>query len=373
MNSLFLKAACFLSFFYRDNVYLSVYFSYEEIMNTFGRYFRISSFGESHGFAMGVVIDGCPSGVPFSEALLREHLDRRRPGRFPWQTSRKEKDEAQVLSGVFKNKTLGTPIAILVENKNQKSQDYSSIKKNPRAGHADDLWKDKFQHFDYRGGGRASGRETVSRVIGGSVAYMFLKEIYQKFQVLSYATQIGPYELQKEYDEDELWSNSKKIEEFPAYFPHQDSEKIKKMLIQAKKEGQSYGGKATVKIKGVPKGLGQPVFHKLKSDFSSALMSVGSVYGVSIGAEEKSSVGQEFHKQASRVYGGIRGGISTGEIIELQVLFKPPSSLGVVAQKGRHDPCVIPRAIPVLESMVYLVIADHTLAKRLDQVNSSIS
>ncbi len=336
-------------------------------MNTFGRYFRITSFGESHGPAMGVVIDGCPAGVSFSIPLLKEHLDRRRPGKFPWQTSRAEQDEPKVLSGVFKEKTLGTPIAIIVENKNQRSQDYNLIKKNPRVGHADDLWKDKFQHYDHRGGGRASGRETVSRVMGGAIAYMFLKEIYKNFQVLSYSTQIGPYQLQKEYNEDELWSNPKKIEEFPAYFPHKDSEKIKEMLVQAKTEGQSYGGKAVIKIKGVPKGLGQPVFHKLKANFTSALMGIGTVCSISIGSEKGHQTGQEFHKESS-VYGGIRGGISTGEIIELQVSFKPPSSLGAVAKEGRHDPCVIPRAIPVLESMVYLVIADHALAKRLDHV-----
>ena len=335
-------------------------------MNTFGRYFRITSFGESHGPAMGIVIDGCPSNMLFSEALLREHLDRRRPGKFPWQTSRAEPDEPKVLSGVFEGKTLGTPIAIIVENKNQRSQDYTSIKSNPRIGHADDLWRDKFKHYDYRGGGRASGRETVSRVMGGAVAYMFLTEIYKNFQVLAYSTQIGPYQL-KEHDENTLWLGLKGIEKFPAYFPHKDSEKVKELLIQAKKEGQSYGGKAVIKIKGVPKGLGQPVFHKLKSDFTSALMGIGTVCSISVGSDEEHLDGQAFHKKSS-VYGGIRGGLSTGEVIELQVSFKPPSSLGAVSKEGRHDPCVIPRAIPVLESMVYLVIADHVLAKRLDQI-----
>ncbi len=336
-------------------------------MNTFGRYFRITSFGESHGPAMGVVIDGCPSGVSFSLPLLKEHLDRRRPGKFPWQTSRNESDEPKILSGVFEGKTLGTPIAIVVENKNQKSRDYDFIKNNPRAGHADDLWKNKFKHYDHRGGGRASGRETVSRVMGGAAAYMFLKETYKHFQVLSYTVEIGPYKL-KEHDEDELWRDSKKIEEFPAYFPDKKrSEKIKEMLIQAKKEGQSYGGKAVLKMKGVPQGLGQPVFHKLKSDIAGALMGIGSVCGCFVGAEGKSSTGREFHKKSS-MYGGIRGGLSTGEWIEIQVSFKPPSSVDDTAKQGRHDPCVIPRALPVLESMMYLVIADHILAKRLDRV-----
>ena len=194
-----------------------------------------------------------------------------------------------------------------------------------------------------------------------------MKEIYKNFQILSYTSEIGPYHL-KDPDETELWLNPKKVEEFPAYFPHsEDSKKIKEMLIQAKKEGQSYGGKMIMKIKGIPEGLGQPVFHKLKSDLTSALMGIGSVCSVLIGSENKPATGRDFHKEPS-VYGGIRGGLSTGGVIELQTSFKPPSSIGTLAKEGRHDPCIAPRAVPVLESMAYLVIADHALAKRLDQV-----
>ncbi len=334
-------------------------------MNTFGQYFRITSFGESHGAAMGVVVDGCPSGVPFSIDLLQEHLNRRRPGRFPWQTARKESDAPQVLSGVFENITLGTPIAMIVENQNQKSIDYESIKKNPRKGHADDLWKEKFLHADVRGGGRASARETVSRVMGGAVACMFVKELYPNLRVFSYATQIGNHQL-GDIDTEKL--THKHLENYPAYFPHKEkSEKIKDMLIRAKKEGQSYGGKAAVQIQGLPKGLGQPIFKKLKSDLTQALMSIGTVYKISLGNANESLSGQDFHKSSSH-YSGIRGGISTGENIDLNVSFKPPSSLGKVAKEGRHDPCVIPRALPVLEAMVYLVLADQILAQRLDRV-----
>ena len=335
-------------------------------MNIFGRYFRLTSFGESHGKALGAVVDGCPAGVSFSLPLLKKHLTRRRPGRFDWQTSRKESDDPQILSGVFEGKTLGTPIAIVVENKNQRSQDYQNLK--TRKGHADDLWKIKYGRHDYRGGGRASGRETVSRVIGGSVALMFLKEKLKEYQVLSFVNQVGPYVL-RDYKLEDLWSQD--IEKYDCCFPHLDqSQKIKEMLVQAKKEGESYGGSAKVYIKGVCPALGQPVFEKLKSSLTQALMGIGGVCGISIGSslEDIGKPGQEFHQNPEN-YGGVRGGLSTGEQICLCVYFKPTSSLGKVAIEGRHDPCIIPRALPVLESMVHLVIADHLLARKLDTLS----
>lgn len=327
-------------------------------MNIFGRHFRVISFGESHGPACGTIIDGCPAGVLFSMSALQYQLNRRKPGRFDWQTSRKEPDCPLILSGIFENKTLGTPIAVIVMNQDAKPKDYEKIEQ--RQGHADDLWKEKFKHYDPRGGGRASGRETLSRVIGGAIAQMFLKQINKNFQILSYSTQIGPYQL--EVDE------SQKLEEYASCFP-QKSDKIKQLLISAKKEGQSYGGKAKIKIKKIPKGLGQPVFNKLKSDLAGALVGIGAVFGISIGCSLQNfeTEGKNFH-QNPKNYGGIRGGISTGENIELELYFKPPSSLGEIAKKGRHDPCIIPRALPVLEAMVHLVIADHVLAKRLDHI-----
>ena len=344
-------------------------------MNTFGRHFRVTSFGESHGPAMGVVIDGCPAGAAFSLSALQEQLERRRPGRFEWQTSRNEPDKAQVLSGVFKGKTLGAPIAVIVMNKDARSKDYEKIKKQARAGHADDLWKDKFGHSDYRGGGRASGRETVSRVIAGAVALMFLKMKAKKYQILGFSSQIGPYDLGNFLNKPEgkknlesFWKNPKKLENHPCSFPDKKkAEEIKQLLVSAKKKGESFGGKAVMRIRGVPKGLGQPVFGKLKSDLAGALMGVGGVCGVTAGRDLVSKKGSRFH-QDQKNYGGIRGGISTGEEIELEVLFKPPSSLGETALKGRHDPCIIPRAIPVLEAMIHLVIADHLLAHSLDRL-----
>ena len=208
-------------------------------MNTFGTYFRMTSFGESHGVAMGVVVDGCPSGIPFSSDLLTESLNRRKPGRFPWQSSRTEPDKPHLLSGVFDNKTLGTPIAIMVYNQDAKPEDYQAIKKKPRVGHADDVWKQKFQHVDHRGGGRASGRETVSRVMGGAIARMFLNHACPSFQILSYTTQVGHYVLEpSDFSLEKLWSHSKQIESYPCYFPHSaKAEQVKQLLISAKEQG----------------------------------------------------------------------------------------------------------------------------------------
>lgn len=335
-------------------------------MNTFGRHFRVTTFGESHGKAYGVVVDGCPSLVSFSEDVIQDFLNRRRPGQFAWQSSRKEKDSFEVLSGVYNGKTLGTPIAVLVGNQDARPQDYEQVKQNPRAGHADDLWKEKYGHYDHRGGGRASGRETLCRVIGGAIASMFLKSTLKNLEVLAFATQIGDIQIPNE----QIDINSLKGQSCEdTFFPNADlREKVKELLISAKKQGESYGGVVRVRIDGVPKGLGQPVFYKLKSDLTSALMSIGAIYAIEVGFENDVSLpGSLFHQEQSH-YGGIRGGLSTGEPIDLKVMFKPTSSIGSVAQQGRHDPCIIPRAIPVIESMIYLVLADHLLAQRLDRV-----
>lgn len=334
-------------------------------MNTFGKHFRVTTFGESHGMAYGAVVDGCPAGLCFSKEVIRKLLDRRRPGYFPWQSSRKEEDHFEVLSGVYEDKTLGTPIAMVVQNKNARPQDYSEIKVQPRKGHADDLWKDKFGHSDYRGGGRASGRETVSRVLAGGIAQMFLQKSCPKLQILSFASQIGDISLKTSPKEmDNLWSKR----DSNHFFPNESQfEEVKQLLISGKEQGQSYGGLVDARIKGVPRGLGQPVFSKLKSDLSSALMGIGACSGIYIGPIEPPKEGSLFHKEETN-YGGIRGGLSTGEIVEIRLTFKPPSSIGKVAQSGRHDPCIIPRVIPVIESMIYLVLADHVLAQRLDQI-----
>jgi len=297
---------------------------------------------------MGVVVDGCPAGVPIDEAQIQQSLNRRRPGSSSVVSQRQEPDQIEILSGVFESKTLGTPIAVIVKNKDQRSEDYKSIKTKPRTGHADDVWKNKYGHIDHRGGGRSSGRETLSRVIGGSIAEQLVKTIYPELCVSSKALQIGPLKG------DEL-----------------NEESVNKLLAGAKQNGKSYGGISQVTVSNTPAGLGQPVFKKIKSDLAQAMMSIGAVNAFSLGSgfHAVTKEGTEFHSQAdSTNYGGIRGGITTGEDILFQVSFKPTSSVLDVAKKGRHDPCILLRAQVVLESMTCLVLADHVLAARLDRV-----
>lgn len=331
--------------------------------NTFGTYFRVTTFGESHGPAMGAVIQGCPAGVPFSWDLIHEKMKRRRPGQFPWMSSRRELDQPELLSGVFENKTLGTPIALLVKNKDSRSEDYKIIRDQPRLGHADDVWKKKFGHVDYRGGGRTSGRETVSRVLGGAVAEMFLKKVHNLLKIKAVPLQIGPF-IRKE---------SFHFTSSPEKWFGEQSKEVETFLVEKKKEGLSYGGTIELRISHPPVGLGQPVFHKLKSDLAGAFMGIGSCYEVSLGAPSfdiSQKEGSKLHgqKEAS-IYGGIRGGLSTGEEIIFQLKFKPPASVLETAKKGRHDPCIIPRVTVVVESMAWLVMADHFLWSLRDRLS----
>lgn len=316
--------------------------------NIFGERFKFISFGESHGPAYGVVIEGVPAGVLIDFDLLNKELQRRKPGQGNYTTSRYESDQYEILSGVFEGKTLGTPIAVVVRNSDQKSSDYDQIKNNPRNGHADDVWKSKFGHVDHRGGGRASGRETLCRVIAGAFAQMLLSSA--KIQVHAYIEQIGPHHLVKTKELDSV---------------------IKDFLAQAKTQGESYGGIVSCHISNVPANLGQPVFHKLKADLASAMLGLGAVEGFEFGAGFRSAEipGTEFHQLASsKNYGGIRGGMTTGEDIEFRVAFKPTSSIKDVAKVGRHDPCIVPRALPVVEAMVWIVLADHLLWSRTDRI-----
>lgn len=336
----------------------------------FGSRFVITTFGESHGTALGVVIDGCPAGVNFDEALLKKELERRRPGHHgsgQIVSGRQETDAPEVLSGVFDGKTLGTPMAIIVRNQDARSQDYSTIKNSPRAGHADDMWKNKFGHSDHRGGGRSSGRETVSRVMAGSVAQMMMKHVSAPTKVIGYASQIGPMML-TEAERKEI--GKKDIDSFQARFPSSRDQEVADLLKKAQDSGESHGGVAEILIQNPPAHLGQPVFHKLKSDLAMAFLSVGATNGfeLGLGFESAEVKGTEFHQGAQDAYGGIRGGISTGESILLRVSFKPTSSILDVAKKGRHDPCIVTRAIPVLEAMTWLVLADHYLWSKTDRI-----
>jgi chorismate synthase len=314
--------------------------------NSFGTLFQIHSFGESHGPALGVIIDGCPAGVPFDAAFLQMEMDRRRPGHQVGVSARQEADKVEVLSGVYQEKTLGTPIALLVRNTDQRSQDYKEIAETPRRGHADQVWQDKFGHRDPRGGGRSSGRETLARVAGAAVAKMWLREETPQTQVVSEILKIG----ELDYD--------------PATAPE--------FLRKAQEAGESWGGVVGVTIRKPPKSLGQPVFHKFKADLASALMSIGatSAFEIGAGVEASKRRGTDFHNEKSRtaVYGGLSGGITTGEDLFLKIHFKPTSTILDLAKKGRHDPCIVLRAAPVCEAMVTLALADHVLWRRLDRM-----
>ncbi len=316
--------------------------------NKFGNLFQWTTFGESHGPAMGVVIDGCPAGLAFDESLLQSNLQRRRPGQ-AGTTSRQELDSAEVLSGVFQGKTLGTPIAIMVRNTNQKSQDYDEIQNQPRIGHADDVWQGKFQHWDHRGGARASARETLNWVIAGSVAQMFCRSQSADVQVEARLKSVA----------------GDKVSEM------QKGELVERLEL-ARSEGESFGAVVELQIEQPPKFLGEPIFLKAKSEWARAFMMINACVGVELGDgfEIASAKGTDVHMASdSKVYGGIRGGMTTGERISFQLAFKPTSSILDTAKKGRHDPCVALRALPIVEAMTWNVLADLLLAQRLNRTS----
>lgn len=349
--------------------------------NSFGNLFRWTTFGESHGAAMGVVIDGCPAGVPLTVENLQKQLDRRKPGQTDTASqsvlvsSRQEEDQVEILSGVFQGKTLGTPIACVVKNKDQRSQDYEGLTPKTRTGHADDVWKDKFGHTDPRGGGRSSGRETLSRVIAGTVAQNFVQKVFPEIKVLGFVKSIGEMVV-NEQELDELrshWKNAAfSVDTYSARFPTSRFD-IASLLLQAKQEGESYGGVVELWVEGLPGGLGEPVFYKLKNILASAVMSIGATCGFEVGdgfamASQKGTVAHNSVKNTQ--YGGIRGGISTGETLLFRTAFKPTSSILDVAKRGRHDPCIVPRAVPVVEAMTWAVLADMTLSRNLNKLGS---
>lgn len=326
--------------------------------NSFGKTFSLTTFGESHGEALGVVLDGVPPGLNFSLSDLQAALDKRAPGKIKGTTARKEPDTAEVLSGIFEDQTLGTPIAIIVRNTNQKSEDYDKLKNAYRPGHADETTMLKYGVRDHRGGGRSSGRETLSRVIAGYFASLILPTVMVK----GFVTKLGPFEHEEiPVDLDQDYS--------PYSFPDTSKNKeIENYLEQLKKDGDSVGGKVCVVVKNCPTGLGEPAFDKLKADLAKAILSIGAVVGFSYGLGEKMAYlrGSEVSKDKSS-FGGMEGGISNGEQLLMNVIFKPTSTVGEKAKEGRHDPCIIPRAIPVVEAMVKIVLADHYLRQRAYQ------
>lgn len=352
--------------------------------NIFGNYIRISSFGESHGPAIGVVIDGFPSGITFRPEWLTEALDRRRPGKHITSSPRNEKDKWEILSGVFDNQTLGTPISILVWNNDTRSSDYDHLKNIIRPGHADFTYLDKYGIRDYRGGGRQSARETVARVAAGAFARMILEPI--GIYIQAFIKQIHSINIEKPYTEYDL-SGIKNLD-----FPCPDTEKSMEMLQfieKVKSEGDSVGGIIQCVCKGVPSGLGEPVFDKLHARLAYAMLGINACKGFEIGegfqsAKLKGSenndsfyVDENIVKTHTNHAGGVLGGISNGMDIYFNVAFKATSSIQKTQESidlnhdavelkinGRHDPCVVPRAVPIVEAMTALVIVDFILAQK---------
>ena len=328
--------------------------------NHFGKMFSIVTFGESHGEAIGVVLDGVPPGLEISMENLQKDLDRRAPGKIPGTTSRKEPDKAEILSGVFEGKTLGTPVAVIVRNQNQRSKDYDKLKNSYRPGHADETTQIKFGIRDHRGGGRSSGRETLSRVVAGYFAGLMIPEV----KIRAFISKIGPFQLKDPFPE----NLPKDLGDY-SYPELEKASEIKQFLLGLKKEGESVGGKISITVDNCPAGLGEPAFDKLKADFAKAFLSVGAVTSFSFGLGEKMAAlpGSVVSRDSSH-FGGIEGGISNGERITMQVTFKPTSTIGEKAKEGRHDPCILPRAVPVIEAMTKVVLADHFLRQRAYQL-----
>jgi chorismate synthase len=330
--------------------------------NTFGRFLTVTSFGESHGAALGAVIDGCPAGIAIGPEDFERALARRRPGQSAISTSRAESDRPEILSGIFEGKTLGTPIAVLVRNEDARSSDYDPASVRP--GHADEVWEKKFGLRDWRGGGRSSGRETLARVIGGVAA---VKILPPEVKIVGFARSVGGH-LAVTVPEA---LTSELVDRHPTRCPDPSvAAAIEKELLACKESGDSRGGVAEIWADGVPAGWGEPVFRKLKSELAAGLMSVGGVVGVEIGAGCTAAArsGLNFHASKEGA-GGIQGGLSNGERILLRAAFKPAATLGMKATKGRHDPCIVPRAIPVLEAMTALVLADFYLESRLNRAS----
>jgi chorismate synthase len=338
--------------------------------NSTGEFLTLTTFGESHGVALGAVIDGCPAGVALDLDDFARALARRRPGQSAITTARQESDTPEILSGVFEGRTLGTPICVIVRNTDARSKDYDP--NYYRAGHADRVWQDKFGHRDHRGGGRASGRETLCRVIGGVVAEKILPT---DVRIVAFTRQVGTHlatDVPAVLDRHVVDGHPTRCPD-----PHAAAA-IEADLETCKQSGDSRGGVIELWIDHCPPGLGEPVFRKVKALLAQAMMSIGAVVGVSLGdaPADIATRGADFHdgisgdgKNAglSPAAHGIQGGITNGERIVLQVFFKPPSTVGSMALSGRHDPCILPRAVPVVEAMAALVLADLYLAQRLDR------
>ena len=357
--------------------------------NSFGSKFRISTFGESHGKAIGVTVDGCPAGIEVDEEFIQSELARRKPGQSKITTQRKEDDEFQILSGVFEGKTTGAPLAMIIFNTNQKSKDYSHIAKSYRPSHADFTYQEKYGIRDYRGGGRSSARETAARVAAGALAKLVLNQLGVK--VVAYVSQVGPLKTDKPYISLDLSKTENNIVRCP---DEAMADKMITYIDQIRKSGDTVGGIVTAVITGVPVGLGEPVFDKLHARLGTAMLGINAVKGFEYGsgfegAAMKGSDHNDIIEKTEDVIstktnlsGGIQGGISNGEDIYFNVAFKPVATIMrdqpsidqdgkevTVSGRGRHDPCVLPRAVPIVEAMAALTIMDFYLLHQSTKLN----
>lgn len=320
--------------------------------NTFGQLFRVTTWGESHGLALGVVIDGCPAGLKISQREIQKELDRRRPGQSQLTTQRQEKDQVEILSGISEGQTLGTPISMLIRNTDARSRDYSKLKAKFRSGHADQVYQEKYGIRDWRGGGRASGRETVARVAAGVIA----KKILLPCEIIGHTKQVGRIKARK--------FNLGQIEKNPVRCADPEiAKEMIKLILKTKEEDNSIGGIIEIIVKEPLKGLGEPVFDKLKADLAKGLLSIGAVMGFEYGPGF--SVAELTGKENNQIDPGILGGISTGQEIIIRIVIKPTSSIQV---GGRHDPCLCPRIVPAAEAMVALVLTDHFLRNKTAKI-----
>jgi chorismate synthase len=353
-------------------------------VNSYGQLFRITTFGESHGPAIGVILDGCPAGLEIDEPFIQLELDRRKPGQSKITTQRKEDDTFKILSGVFEGKSTGTPIAMVIENQDQRSKDYSHIAETFRPSHADYTYDAKYGNRDYRGGGRSSARETAARVAAGAIAKLLLRK--SGVEINSFVSQVGDIKA-PHYTQLDLSKTEENIVRCP------DAETAEKMIAyidQIRLERDTVGGIVTCVIKNAPVGLGEPVFDKLHAELGKAMLGINAVKGFEYGsgfegvALRGSQHNDEFYNEGGRVRtktnfsGGIQGGISNGEDIYFNVAFKPVATImqdqqtvdkhgneATVSGKGRHDPCVVPRAVPIVEAMAALVLADFLLRNKV--------
>jgi chorismate synthase len=354
--------------------------------NTFGQLFRVTTFGESHGGGIGVVIDGCPPKIEISEADIQCELDRRRPGQSKITTQRKEEDRCEILSGIFEGKTLGTPIAMLVRNQDARPEAYAEMKEAFRPSHADFTYEAKYGIRNWQGGGRASARETIGRVAAGAIARKVLRTFYAEIDIVGYVMQV--HEVVAKIDKSNV-----KSEDVYANIVHCPDSAAAKVMIdlieRVRGEGDSLGGVIECVVRGVPPGLGEPVFDKLEADLAKAMLSLPATKGFEIGSGfsatrmRGSEHNDPFEMRGDRVRtssnnsGGVQGGISNGEEIYFRVAFKPTATIAreqqtvtaageetKLAARGRHDPCVLPRAVPMVEAMAALVLCDHALRQR---------